>query len=233
MEKFSGKPRKKGRDSPQKNLPSGLPNGKATMNNSPKTRGSQGYKPGSKHPIGCSNTPQKGKTYDNGVTQCCLLSFSKNSLKQKGQKAATQSTHGYKGSQSNAGENRKMENFKINNNNKFNKAHGNAPNGECKKFCLRHEWNHTYASDNCKILIAEPEKLKHQHEAGSKKPHRRVEDNYKKKLLLKKDLHALIDERIALNKNKGFTFATLKNAKKYLEKHQNEIESDSDSSDSN
>ena len=122
-----------------KNLPSGLPNGKATMNNSPKTRGSQGYKPGSKHPIGCSNTPQKGKTYDNGVTQCCLLSFSKNSLKQKGQKAATQSTHGYKGSQSNAGENRKMENFKINNNNKFNKTHGNAPNGECKKFCLRHE----------------------------------------------------------------------------------------------
>ena len=50
-------------------------------------------------------------------------------------------------------------------------------------------------------------------------PHRRVGNNYKKKLLLKKDLHALIDERIAFNKNKGFTFATLKDAKKYLEKH--------------
>ena len=98
---------------------------------------------------------------------------------------------------------------------------------------MRHGWNHTYASDNCKILIAGPEKLKHQHEAGSKKPHRRVGDNYKKKLLLKKDLHALIDERIASNKNKGFTFATLKDAKKYLEKHKNEIESESDSSESN
>ena len=49
----------------------------------------------------------------------------------------------------------------------------------------------------------------------------------------KKDLHALIDERIEANKSKGFTFASLKDAKKYLEKHQNEIESDSDSSDSN
>ena len=125
--------------------------------------------------------------------------------------------HGYKGLQSNAGENRKMKTFKINNNNKFNETHGNAPNGECKKFCLRHGWNHTYASENCKILIAEPEKLKHQHEAGSKKPHRRVENNYKKKLLLKKDLHALIDERIAFNKNKGLLLLASKMPKIILQ----------------
>ena len=46
-------------------------------------------------------------------------------------------------------------------------------------------------------------------------------------------MHALIDERIGSKKSQGFTFASLKDAKKYLEKHQNEIESDSDSSDSN
>ena len=52
-------------------------------------------------------------------------------------------------------------------------------------------------------------------------------------MFLKKDLHALIDKRIGSKKSQGFTFSSLKDTKKYLEKRQNEIESDSDSYDSN
>ena len=83
------------------------------------------------------------------------------------------------------------------------------------------------------MLIAEFDKLKRQHEAGSNESRGKTREDYKKVSFSKKDLHALIDERIGSKKSQGFTFASLKDAKKYLEKHQNEIEFDNDSSDSN
>ena len=98
---------------------------------------------------------------------------------------------------------------------------------------MRHGWNHTHVSDECKVPIAESDKLKRQHEAGSKESRGKTREDYKKVSFSKKDLHALIDERIGSKKSQGFAFDTLKNAKKYIEKHQNKIESDSDSFDSN
>ena len=50
------------------------------------------------------------------------------------------------------------------------------------------------------MLIAESEKLKRQHEAGSKESRAKTRDEYKKIPLSKKDLHALIDERIGSKK---------------------------------
>ena len=86
-----------------------------------------------------------------------------------------------------------------------------------------------HTSDECKVLIAEADKLKRQHEAGSKESRVKFKETYKN--YNKKDLHALIDERIgeSIKKGKNLTFASLKDAKKYLKKHADEIESDSKS----
>ena len=48
------------------------------------------------------------------------------------------------------------------------------------KKCLRHKWNNTHVSDECKVLIAEADKLKRQHEAGSKESRGKTREDYKK-----------------------------------------------------
>ena len=69
-----------------------------------------------------------------------LVELQQNALERKGPKAATQSSNGYKGSQSNAGGKRKSDKNNDNNNNKkFKKLHGTAPDGEQK--------NSAYAMD--------------------------------------------------------------------------------------
>ena len=99
-----------------------------------------------------------------------LVELQQKALEKKGPKATSQSTNGTKGSQLSAGGKRKLEHQNNRNSKKFKKLHGTAPDGERKKFCLRHGWNHTHVSDECKVLINESDKLKRQHEAGSKNP---------------------------------------------------------------
>ena len=108
-----------------------------------------------------------------------LVELQQNAFERKGPKASTQSSNGSKGSQSNAGGKRKSENHNNKNNKKFKKLHGTAPDGERRKFCLRHGWNHTHVSDECKVLIAETDKLKSQHEAGSKESRGKTRKDYK------------------------------------------------------
>ena len=141
------------------------------------------------------------------------------------QNAKSQLSYGKKGLQSSAGAKRKSNTIKTS---KFKKLHGTAPDAEHKHFCLCHGWNHTHVSDKCKILMAEANKLKRLHEAGLKESRVKFKESYKN--FNKKDLHALIDERIGESQKNGknLTFATLKDAKKYLKKHADEIDSDSD-----
>ena len=81
------------------------------------------------------------------------------------------------------------------------------------------------------MLIAEADKLRRQHDAGSAESRKKVRQGYQK--MAEKDLHALIDERVAAatkstaKKGKSLTFASAKEARKYLASLKN---GDSDSS---
>ena len=90
-----------------------------------------------------------------------------------------------------------------------------------------------HVTDGCKVLIAEANKLKRQHAAGSDVSRNKTCLMHQN--MLEKDLNALIDERIlALKKNpkkegKQVTFSSLKEARKYLAaKKDNKDESSSD-----
>ena len=61
-------------------------------------------------------------------------------------------------------------------------------------FCLRHGENPSHPTDKCKVLMAEAQKLKRQHEAGSKESRTKFKSSYHG--LNEKDLNALIDQRI-------------------------------------
>ena len=90
------------------------------------------------------------------------------------------------------------------NNNKNNNNNNYCPKGDKEpkpantmmdKYYLCHGWNSMHATNECKVLIAEAKKLKHQHAAGSKESCAKVCMMHHN--MLEKDLNALIDERIA------------------------------------
>ena len=49
-----------------------------------------------------------------------------------------------------------------------------------KKFCLRHGLNSTHVTDECKVLKAEADKLKRQHDSGSKESRYNKSKEYKR-----------------------------------------------------
>ena len=63
-----------------------------------------------------------------------------------------------------------------------------------KKFCLRHGLNSTHVTDECKVLKAEADKLKRQHDAGSKESRYNKSKEYKKHSN-EKDLNTFYEER--------------------------------------
>ena len=124
-----------------------------------------------------------------------------------------------------------------NNNKKFNNNKPKEANDQKggNLYCLRHGWQSTHVTDDCKVLIAEADKLKRQHAAGSQESRAKTKTMHHKMHhnLLEKDLNALIDERIGAmtkgkKKEKSVTFASLKDARKYLEDNKNKEDSSSD-----
>ncbi len=87
-------------------------------------------------------------------------------------------------------------------------------------------------TDKCKVLIAEADKLKRQHAAGSKESRAKTRATYHG--MVEKDLNALIDERIAEKNNKKSTkslkFSSLKEARKYIAACKNDNSSSSSDS---
>jgi hypothetical protein len=87
-----------------------------------------------------------------------------------------------------AGKFKKPKNWHNNNSN-----NNNHFGDDKKKFCLCHGFNSTHITDECKVLKAEAEKLKRQHDAGSKESRFKKKQEYKKKT--EKDLNTFYEER--------------------------------------
>ena len=130
----------------------------------------------------------------------------------------------------------KTKPFNNNNNKKFNKPK-EADEQNCWESCTvcAMDGTATHVTDDCKVLIAEADKLKRQHAAGSQESRAKTKTMHHKMHhnLLEKDLNAMIDERIGAmtkgkKKEKSVTFASLKDARKYLEDNKNKEDSSSD-----
>ncbi len=150
----------------------------------------------------------------------------------KGPRAAPESSHRDKDPQAGASVNKRKTNKHKRKKTNGPTGQGSPPDDHNKHYCLRHGWNPSHVTDKCKVLIAEADKLKRQHAAGSKESRAKTRATYHG--MVEKDLNALIDERIAEKNNKKSTkslkFSSLKEARKYIAACKNDNSSSSSDS---
>lgn len=169
--------------------------------------------------IKCHQISQTNFITEIEMIQAIELQMRQLNKSKKSQIGKHESSNHDKGPQKGAGA--KHKKIKSNKNKRHKPDIGQPPDDENTNFCLRHSWNTSHVMDECKVLKAEANKMRHVHAVGSKESRKKVCDSFVN--ISKKDLNALIDKCIASNKkkpSKSLTFTSLKKARKYLAAHE-------------